>query len=54
MENENENWQLVNGTADMEIEDIVRFDHDNKTYCVYKLEDGFFATDGICTHEAVH
>ena len=54
MENENENWQLVNGTADMEIEDIVRFDHDNKTYCVYRLEDGFFATDGICTHEAVH
>ena len=38
MENENENWQLVNGTADMEIEDIVRFDHDNKTYCVYKLD----------------
>jgi hypothetical protein len=27
MENENENWQLVNGTADMDIEDIVRFDH---------------------------
>ena len=54
MENENENWQLVNGTADMDIEDIVRFDYDNKTYCVYRLEDGFFATDGICTHEAVH
>ena len=54
MENENENWQLVNGTADMDVEDIVRFDHDNKTYCVYRLEDGFFATDGICTHEAVH
>ena len=54
MENENENWELVNGTADMDIEDIVRFDHNNKTYCVYRLEDGFFATDGICTHEAVH
>ena len=54
MENVNENWQLVNGTADMDIEDIIRFDHDNKTYCVYRLEDGFFATDGICTHEAVH
>ena len=54
MENENENWKLVNGTADMDIDDIVRFDHNNKTYCVYRLEDGFFATDGICTHEAVH
>ena len=51
---ENENWLLVSGTKDMDIEDIVRFDHDNKTYCVYKLEDGFFATDGICTHEEVH
>ena len=54
MEIENENWQLVSGTADMDIEDIVRFDYENKTYCVYKLEDGFFATDGICTNEAVH
>ena len=53
MENENENWQLVNGTADMEIEDIVRFDHDNKTYCVYKLEDGFFATDGLALEDSI-
>jgi 3-phenylpropionate/trans-cinnamate dioxygenase ferredoxin component len=54
MDIENENWQLVIGSADMDMQDIVRFDYDNKTYCVYKLEDGFFATDGICTHEAVH
>ena len=48
------NWILV-GTADnIEVEDIIRFDHNNKTFCVYKLEDGFYATDGICTHEAVH
>ena len=48
------NWILV-GTADnIEIEDIIRFDHNDKTFCVYKLEDGFYATDGICTHEAVH
>jgi 3-phenylpropionate/trans-cinnamate dioxygenase ferredoxin subunit len=48
------NWILV-GTADnVEVEDIIRFDHNDKTFCVYKLEDGFYATDGICTHEAVH
>ena len=48
------NWILV-GTADnIEVEDIIRFDHNDKTFCVYKLEDGFYATDGICTHEAVH
>ena len=48
------NWILV-GTADnIEVEDIIRFDHNDKTFCVYKLEDGFYATDGICTHEAGH
>ena len=48
------NWILV-GTADnIEVEDIIRFDHNDKTFCVYKLEDGFYATDGMCTHEAVH
>ena len=48
------NWILV-GTADnVEVEDIIRCDHNDKTFCVYKLEDGFYATDGICTHEAVH
>ena len=54
MVNENENWQLVSGTENIDIEDIIRFDHDNKTYCIYRLEDGYFATDGVCTHEAVH
>ena len=36
------------------MEDLIRSDHDDKTFCVYRLEDGFGATDGICTHEAVH
>ena len=48
------NWILV-GTADnVEVDDVIRFDHNDKTFCVYNLEDGFYATDGICTHEAVH
>ena len=38
----------------IEDEDVIRFDHEDKTFCIYKLEDGFYATDGICTHEAVH
>jgi len=54
MEIEKENWQHVGETDKMDIEDILRFDHKDKTYCVYKLEDGFYATDGVCTHEAVH
>ena len=47
-------WFLVCEDANIEVEDIIRFDNNNKTYCVYRLEDGFYATDGICTHEAVH
>jgi len=48
------NWHLVGTTDNMEVEDILRFDHENKTFCIYMLEDGFYATDGICTHETVH
>ena len=45
---------MVGTTDNMEVEDILRFDHENKTFCIYMLEDGFYATDGICTHETVH
>ena len=48
------NWLFVCDTEGVEEEDIVRFDHLDSTYCIYLLEDGFYATDGICTHEAVH
>ena len=48
------NWFFFFFTVGIEEEDIVRFDHSNNTYCIYLLADGFYATDGICTHEAVH
>ena len=51
---ENNNWVLVGDTNSIDMEDLIRFDHKDKTYCIYHIEDGFFATDGICTHEAVH
>ena len=54
MSENNENWLEVSDESGIEVEDIVRFDHDNKTYCIYKLEDGYYATDGLCTHETVH
>ena len=32
-------------------EDVLRFEHDQKTYAIYCTADGkFYATDGICTH----
>ena len=51
---DNSNWYFVKNTDGIEDEDVIRFDHEDKTFCIYKLEDGFYATDGICTHEAVH
>ena len=49
-----ENWIEVGKTDSIDMEDLIRFDHAGKTFCVYRIEDGFYATDGICTHEAVH
>ena len=50
----NENWIEVGKSDSIDMEDLIRFDHSGKTFCVYRIEDGFYATDGICTHEAVH
>ena len=49
-----EDWKFVCNKDQIEFEDLIRFDHADKTYCVYNIKDGFFATDGICTHEEVH
>ena len=39
---------------DIDEEDVIRFDHADQTYAVYRTESGFYATDGLCTHEDVH
>ena len=54
MNDQNQNWYLVGTTENVDVEDIIRFDHNDKTYCIYRLDDGYFATDGMCTHEEVH
>ncbi len=36
-------------------EDVIRFDHADKTYAIYRSpDDKFYATDGLCTHESIH
>ena len=50
----NNNWVEVCDESEIEIDDLKRFDYENKTFCVYKIKDGFYATDGLCTHEEVH
>ncbi|HEY4161498.1 MAG TPA: MocE family 2Fe-2S type ferredoxin [Dongiaceae bacterium] len=39
----------------IELEDVIRFDHGERTFAIYRTEeDEYFATDGLCTHEQVH
>ncbi len=53
--------QAVNGWIEvcvstfLKTEDVIRFDHENRTYAIYRLADGsLHATDGICTHGNTH
>lgn len=36
-------------------EDVIRFDFGSKTFAIYRSPDNnFYATEGLCTHEAIH
>jgi 3-phenylpropionate/trans-cinnamate dioxygenase ferredoxin subunit len=48
-------WVAVCPEGDIDLEDVIRFDHGGWTYAVYRSAGGeVFATDGLCTHEQVH
>ena len=48
-------WIEACGTEDIEKEDVVRFDNNGSTYAIYRSSDnGYFCTDGLCTHANVH
>ena len=48
-------WIAACGTDAIDEEDVIRFDHGDHTYCVYRsADDKFYATDGLCTHESFH
>lgn len=48
-------WINVCAVDNIEEEDVIRFDHEGRTFAVYRsLEGDVFATDGLCTHENVH
>lgn len=38
----------------MDEEDLIRWNHDGRTYAIYNTDKGFFVTDGHCTHEEQH
>lgn len=48
-------WIEACRVDDIEPEGVIRFDHDGKTYAIYRSPmDEVFCTDGLCTHEHVH
>jgi 3-phenylpropionate/trans-cinnamate dioxygenase ferredoxin component len=48
------NWIDACATDDIEEEDVIRFDHGAAVYAIYRsLDDQFYCTDGLCTHENV-
>lgn len=47
-------WIRVCEADEIDEEDLVRFDHDGRSFAVYNTEKGYFATDGYCTHEEQH
>lgn len=48
-------WVEVCAVDDIDEEDVIRFDHGDRTFAVYHTDKGeFHATDGYCTHENVH
>ena len=48
-------WVEVCASSFVRNEDVIRFDHDKKTYAIYRIADGsLYATDGMCTHANSH
>jgi 3-phenylpropionate/trans-cinnamate dioxygenase ferredoxin component len=48
-------WIDACATHDIDAEDLIRFDHDGRSFAIYRSPDNqFFCTDGLCTHEHVH
>ena len=53
--------RVVNGWVEVCVggflkpEDVIRFDHEQKTYAIYRARDGrLYATAGLCTHARAH
>lgn len=54
VETNNIKWVVACATGDIDEEDVIRFDHEGASYAVYRIDEGFFASDGWCTHEGAH
>ena len=44
-------WYLIGPADELEQEDVMPYDHNGHEYAIYHTINGFFASDGMCTHE---
>ena len=44
-------WQRVGPADELDVEDVMPFDFNGREYAIYHTIDGYFASDGMCTHE---
>lgn len=48
-------WIDVCSTEDIVPAGMMRFDHGDGTFAIYRSSnDGFYCTEGMCTHEKIH
>ena len=48
-------WVEVCVSGFLNPSDVIRFDHEGRTYAIYRTEEGrLYATDGLCTHARAH
>lgn len=48
-------WIDACAMDDIEEEDVIRFDHGDRSFAIYRTADSqFYATDGYCTHQRFH
>lgn len=48
-------WVRVCEASDLENESVIRFDHEDRTFALYRDDEGsLYATAGICTHGRTH
>ena len=47
-------WVKVCMASEIKVEDVRRFDVGPSTYAIYRTTEGYYASDGWCTHEHAH
>ena len=44
-------WIRVCAATEVDEDDTFGFEHNGRSFVLYNTQEGFFATDGLCTHE---